>query len=35
MYLVGDYENGKTYGLENEVYTDAGDTIADCAEPAT
>jgi len=27
MYLVGDYENGKIYSLENEVYTDAGDTI--------
>jgi hypothetical protein len=27
MYLVGDYENGKIYSLENEQYTDAGDTI--------
>lgn len=27
MYLVGDYQNGKIYSLENEVYTDAGDTI--------
>lgn len=27
MYLVGDYENGKIYSLENEVYTDAGSTI--------
>ena len=27
MYLVGDYQNGKIYALENEVYTDAGDTI--------
>ena len=27
MYLVGDYENGKIYSLENEVYTDAGQTI--------
>lgn len=27
MFLVGDYENGKIYSLENEVYTDAGETI--------
>jgi hypothetical protein len=27
MYLVGDYENGKIYSLENEQYTDDGDTI--------
>jgi hypothetical protein len=27
MYLVGDYENGKIYSLENEVYTDDGQTI--------
>lgn len=27
MYLVGDYQNGKIYSLENEVYTDAGQTI--------
>lgn len=27
MYLVGDYQNGKIYSLENELYTDAGDTI--------
>jgi hypothetical protein len=27
MYLVGDYENGQIYSLENEVYTDAGQTI--------
>ena len=27
MYLVGDYENGKIYSLENEQYTDNGDTI--------
>jgi hypothetical protein len=27
MYLVGDYQNGQIYSLENEVYTDAGQTI--------
>lgn len=27
MYLVGDYENGKIYSLENESYTDDGQTI--------
>jgi hypothetical protein len=27
MYIVGDYENGKLYSLENEVYTDDGATI--------
>ena len=27
MYLVGDYENGKIYSLENEQYTDDGHTI--------
>ena len=27
MYVVGDYENGAIYSLENEVYTDNGDTI--------
>jgi len=27
MYIVGDYENGKLYSLENEVYTDNGATI--------
>lgn len=27
QYLVGDYQNGKIYSLENEVYTDAGATI--------
>jgi len=27
MYLVGDYENGKIYSLENEQYTDNGETI--------
>ena len=26
-YLVGDYENGKIYQLNNEVYTDNGNTI--------
>jgi hypothetical protein len=27
MSIVGDYENGKLYSLENEVYTDDGATI--------
>jgi hypothetical protein len=27
VYLVGDFENGKIYSLENEVYTDDGATI--------
>lgn len=27
MYIVGDYENGKLYSLENELYTDNGETI--------
>jgi hypothetical protein len=27
MYLVGDYENGKIYSIENEVYTEDGATI--------
>jgi hypothetical protein len=27
MYIVGDYENGKLYSLENELYTDNGATI--------
>ena len=27
FYLVGDYENGKIYQLNNEVYTDDGSTI--------
>jgi hypothetical protein len=27
MYIVGDYENGKLYSIENEVYTDDGATI--------
>ena len=27
MYIVGDYQNGKLYSLENEVYTDDGATI--------
>lgn len=27
VYLVGDYENGKIYQLNNEVYTDNGNTI--------
>jgi hypothetical protein len=27
MYIVGDYENGKLYSLENELYTDDGATI--------
>ena len=27
MYIVGDYENGKLYSLENEQYTDNGATI--------
>lgn len=27
MYLVGDYQNGKIYALENEVYTDDGQLI--------
>ena len=27
VYLVGDYENGKIYQLDNAVYTDAGNTI--------
>jgi hypothetical protein len=27
MYIVGDYENGKLYSVENEVYTDDGATI--------
>jgi hypothetical protein len=27
MYIVGDYENGKLYSLENEVYTDDNATI--------
>jgi len=27
MYIVGDYENGRLYSLENEVYTDNGATI--------
>lgn len=27
MYLVGDFENGKIYSLENEVYTDDGQLI--------
>lgn len=26
-YLVGDYENGKIYSVENEVYTEDGDPI--------
>jgi hypothetical protein len=27
MYVVGDYENGKIYSIENETYTDNGNTI--------
>ena len=27
MYIVGDYQNGKLYSLENDVYTDDGATI--------
>jgi len=27
MYIVGDYENGRLYSLENEIYTDNGATI--------
>jgi hypothetical protein len=27
MYIVGDYQNGKLYSVENEVYTDDGATI--------
>lgn len=27
MYLVGDFQNGKIYSLENEVYTDNGQLI--------
>jgi hypothetical protein len=27
MYIVGDYENGKLYSLENELFTDNGATI--------
>jgi hypothetical protein len=27
MYIVGDYENGKLYSIENAVYTDDGATI--------
>ena len=27
VYLVGDYQNGKIYQLDNAVYTDNGDTI--------
>lgn len=27
IFLVGDYENGKVYQLDNEVYTEDGDTI--------
>jgi hypothetical protein len=27
MYLVGDYQNGKIYSLENEIYTDDGQLI--------
>jgi hypothetical protein len=27
VYLVGDYENGKIYQLDNAVYTEAGNTI--------
>jgi len=27
MYIVGDYENGRLYSLENELYTDNGATI--------
>jgi len=27
VYLVGDYENGKIYQLDNEVYTEDGNTI--------
>jgi hypothetical protein len=27
MYLVGDFENGKIYSLENEIYTDNGSAI--------
>jgi len=27
MYIVGDYENGKLYSIENDVYTEDGATI--------
>ena len=27
MYLVGDYENGKVYSIENDIYTEDGTTI--------
>jgi hypothetical protein len=27
MYLVGDYENGKVYSIENAIYTEDGTTI--------
>jgi hypothetical protein len=27
VFVVGDYQNGKIYSLENEVYTDDGNTI--------
>jgi hypothetical protein len=27
MYIVGDYQNGKLYSVENEIYTDDGATI--------
>ena len=27
MYIVGDYENGKLYSIENAIYTDDGATI--------
>ena len=27
MYLIGDFENGKIYSIENAVYTDDGSTI--------